>query len=183
MPFHDFKWTLTSVMIQSCNLSSRNSVTAREYRSSFPTARQHKVIGPCPKNDVPSASICHNHFGTAGAAHSVNRSRDASTHRVFEASRLLGHDRNRTIRSAYDRSIRYVKRRGRTKVQDKASVFGRALPGYGSSDLHAERRVSLRSRNARRSRCGITATAFHVHIASAGSRTAAGAGITHAPRI
>jgi hypothetical protein len=71
MPLHDFKWTFTSLTIQRCILSSRNSVTAREHRSLFPTATQHAVIAPRPDNAVLSASICDNHFGTAIAAHSV----------------------------------------------------------------------------------------------------------------
>src|SRR5271156_4330469 len=66
----------------------------------------------------------YDEFRIRRAAHPVNCSRDASSHGVLVASGPLGDDGYRSVRTADDRSIGRIKRRGRTKVQDKAGVFG-----------------------------------------------------------
>src|SRR5271154_2430819 len=125
----------------------------------------------------------YDEFRIRRAAHSVNRSRGASSHGILVASGPLGDDGNRPVRTAHDRAIGRIERRGSSKVEDEARVFGGALPGYRSSAFHAERHVSLSVGNVRRSGCGITTAAFHTHRASAGSRTAGSVGVTQAPRI
>jgi hypothetical protein len=104
------------------------------------------------------------------AAHSVDRSGSASSHRIGITTGMLGGDSNGAISPADD-GVWMVEGIGAAEVDDKSCVLGTGREGHTGANLNAECFVGFGVRNARRRRCIGTPAPPNVDGARSGSRT------------
>ena len=96
-----------------------------------------RVRGPDARGLNRESVGRNNQLGVGVAAHTVDRTRGASSDRIGVAAWMLGGHGNGAIRAAHDGTL-VIKRIGTVEVDDEASVLRTAHKGDAGSHLHTE---------------------------------------------